>query len=303
MRHLLVGTALASATAAAALAQDAPELSFTATELNGGIVMLDTGMAGNLAVLPGPDGVLLVDDQLPGTGPQVEAAIAEHAEGGVPRFILNTHWHGDHTGSNAHFAAQGTTVVAHDNIRVRLADSEDGWAQDPNVLPLLTFGQDITFHMNGQTIEVTHVPNAHTDGDAFVYFREADVLHMGDVMFNQRFPFIDLTSRGSVDGYIAAMEQALEMAGPDTQIIPGHGPLATRQDVEDSIVMLTAARELVRDQVEAGLSLEEVLAADPLAGLTEEWSWRFICTPRMTAILYNDLTGVAERWPAEMRCS
>lgn len=303
MRHLLIGTALASATAAAALAQDAQELSFTATELNGGIVMLDTGVAGNLAVLPGPDGVLLVDDQLPGTGPQVEAAIAEHAEDGVPRFILNTHWHGDHTGSNAHFAAQGTTVVAHDNIRVRLADSEDEWAQDPNILPLLTFGQDITFHMNGQTIEVTHVPNAHTDGDAFVYFREADVLHMGDVMFNQRFPFIDLTSGGSVDGYIAAMEAALEMAGPDTQIIPGHGPLATRQDVEDSIVMLTAARELVRDEVEAGLSLEEVLAADPLAGLTEEWSWRFICTPRMTAILYNDLTGVAERWPAEMRCS
>ena len=202
MRRLTLSTALALAAAAPALAQEAPELTFTATELNGGIVMLDTGMAGNLAVLPGPDGVLLVDDQLPGTGPQVEAAIAEHAEDGVPRFILNTHWHGDHTGSNAHFAAQGTTVVAHDNIRVRLADSEDEWAQDPNILPLLTFGQDITFHMNGQTIEVTHVPNAHTDGDAFVYFREADVLHMGDVMFNQRFPFIDLTSGGSVDGYI-----------------------------------------------------------------------------------------------------
>ena len=302
MRYLILGTALASATFSIAAAQDAQQLTFTATELNGGIVMLDTGMAGNLAVLPGPDGVLLVDDQLPGTGPQVEAAIAEHADSGLPRFILNTHWHGDHTGSNAHFAAQGTTVVAHDNIRVRLAESEDEWTQDPNVLPLLTFGQDITFHMNGQTIAVTHVPNAHTDGDAFVYFREADVLHMGDVMFNQRFPFIDLTAGGSVDGYLAAMERALEMAGPDTQIIPGHGPLATRQDVEDSIVMLTAARELVRDEVDAGLSLEEVLAADPLAGLTEEWSWGFICTPRMTAILYNDLTGVAERWPEGMRC-
>ncbi|MEN0653430.1 MULTISPECIES: MBL fold metallo-hydrolase [Hyphobacterium] len=302
MRHLILATALATATVSASFAQEAPQLTFTATELNGGIVMLDTGMAGNLAVLPGPDGVLLVDDQLPGTGPQVEAAIAGHAEEGVPRFILNTHWHGDHTGSNAHFAAQGTTVVAHDNIRVRLAASEDEWTQDPNVLPLLTFGQDITFHMNGQTIEVTHVPNAHTDGDAFAYFREADVLHMGDVMFNQRFPFIDLTAGGSVDGYLAAMERALEIAGPDTQIIPGHGPLATRQDVENSIAMLRTARELVRTEVEAELTLEEVLAADPLAGLTEAWSWRFICTPRMTAILYYDLTGAAERWPADMRC-
>lgn len=302
MRHLTLTAALCALTATPALAQDARELSFESTELRGGVVMLVTNAAGNLAVLPGEDGVLLVDDQLPGTGPQVEAAIAMHAEDGVPRFILNTHWHGDHTGSNAHFAAQGTTVVAHDNIRVRLADAEDAWAQDGQILPLLTFGHDITFHMNGQTIEVTHVPHAHTDGDAFVYFREADVLHMGDVMFNQRFPYIDLGSGGSVDGYLAAMSMALEMAGDETQIIPGHGPLATRADIENSIVMLTAARELVRAEVEAGLSLDEILAADPLAGLTEEWSWGFICTPRMTALLYNDLNGSTETWPDGMTC-
>jgi glyoxylase-like metal-dependent hydrolase (beta-lactamase superfamily II) len=271
--------------------QEAPEVD--STDLGDGIYMLSTGIAGNLALLTGEDGVVMVDDQLPNTGAVIEGAIVEIAGTGAPRFIVNTHWHGDHTGGNAHFAQQGSTVAAHHNIRRRLADAEDEWAQNPATLPVITFGEDLTFHMNGQTVEVTHVPNAHTDGDAFVYFREADILHMGDVFFSGWFPFIDLSAGGSVDGYIAAMERGLEMAGENTRIVPGHGPLSTPADLQASIDMLRQAAFRVRTLVEGGASLDEVRAARPLADLEEDWSWRFITTDRMVQTLYNDAAGNA----------
>lgn len=278
-------------------------LTFTNTELGGGIVMMSTGQGGNLGFLTGPDGTLIVDDLLPGTGPQIEAAIAELGEPGAPRFILNTHWHGDHAATNGHFQAQGTTVAAHHNIRARIEASDDEWTQGADMLPLLTFGQDLTFHMNGQTIEARHVPHAHTDGDAIVLFREANVLHMGDVLFNGWFPFIDLESGGTVDGYIAAMEFALTLTDDETRIIPGHGPLATRDDLQASIHMLRSAQNIVATLAEGGMSLDEVLAAGPLAAFHDEWNWGFVCTPRMVTILYNDAAGIAENWPDGTRCT
>jgi len=275
---------------------------FDNTELRGGVVMMSTGWGGNLALLPGDDGILLIDDLLSMTGPAVEAAIEELAGESAPRFILNTHYHGDHTGGNPHFHEAGSTIVAHHNIRARLADSEDEWAQLPGALPIMTFGQDITFHMNGQTVQAVHVEAAHTDGDAIVYFREADVLHMGDVLFNGLFPFVDLAGGGSFDGYIAGLERGLAIAGPDTQIIPGHGELANRDDIQTVIDMLGSVRPLVVALVEDGMTIESVLEADPLAEFTEDWSWGFICTPRMTTLLYNDASGIAENWPEDMSC-
>lgn len=293
--------ALLMTAGATAMAQDR-QLTFTNTDLGDGIVMMSTGAGGNLGFLTGPDGTLLVDDLLMGTGPLIEDAMAELGAEGAPRFILNTHWHGDHAATNGHFQNQGTTVAAHHNIRTRIAESDQAWTQQDGILPLLTFGQDLTFHMNGQTIEALHVPRAHTDGDAIVLFREANVLHMGDVMFNGLFPFVDLASGGTVEGYIAAMELALDMTDADTRIIPGHGPLATRDDLQASIHMLRSVQNLVATMVEGGMSLEDVQAAAPLAEFHDDWSWGFVCTERMVILLYNDAAGIAENWPEGMRC-
>lgn len=292
MRILSSGLVMALLAGAQSLAQE-QEVSYETTELRGGIVMLNSGIAGNLALLSGEDGILLIDDQLPTTGSVLQAAIEEVAGEGVPRFILNTHWHGDHAGGNAHFQPQGSTVAAHHNIRTRIIESGASWVEDASA-PVLTFGEDLTFHMNGQTIEAVHIPAAHTDGDAIVYFREADVLHMGDILFSGRFPYIDLGSGGTVEGYIAGLEAGLEVAGPDTQIIAGHGPLSTVADIEASLAMLRAGQAAVAVLVEQGLSEDEVVAAEPLADFAEDWDWRFINSERMTRTFYQDLTRNGE---------
>lgn len=273
--------------ALAATTIQTPEISVETTDMGDGIYMMSTGVAGNLALLIGEDGAVLIDDQLPNTGALIEAAIVEVAGEGAPRFIVNTHYHGDHTGGNAHFAAMGSTVAAHHNIRSRLENNPQDWMQ-PATLPILTFGDDLTFHMNGQTVEVSHIPAAHTDGDAIVYFREADILHMGDIMFSGLFPYIDLDGGGTVDGFIAGMERGLEVAGENTRIIPGHGPISSREDLQSAIDMLREAAFRVRTLVEGGADLEAVRQANPLADLHDGWNWGFITTARMTDTLYND---------------
>jgi len=261
--------------------------------LGEGLYMVSTGneMAGNLAFLTGPDGAVVVDDQLPDTGSLIEMALLNLSGEDVPRFVINTHGHPDHAGGNSHFAERGSAIIAHHNARARLNDPETQWVwtQNPTVLPIMTFEDGLTLHLNGQTIEISHSANAHTDGDVIVYFREADVLHMGDILLVGWFPYIDRAAGGSVEGTIAGLERGLAIAGENTRIIPGHGPLSGRAELEASLDMFREAVLRVRTRIEAGDSLETILASDPLADFEEDWAWRYVTTNQMVETIFHDL--------------
>ena len=262
---------------------DAVELK--SSEVVEGVYMVE-GFGGNLGVSVGSDGVLLIDSQFPQLGTKILEAVADLSDEPI-EYVINTHWHGDHTGANEQIANTGAAIVAHDNVRFRMDNAPQPAAE--GALPELTFSEAATFHFNGHTIEVVHPRAAHTDGDAMIFFKDVNVIHAGDVLFNGLYPFIDSGSGGSVDGYIAALEQLIEMSDGQTRIIPGHGPLANRSDVERKLAMLKSARERILEHIEAGKTLEEVKAADPLSDFHGEWSWDFIDGQRFTEILYNDL--------------
>lgn len=259
------------------------------TEVEPGIFMIegaDGFSGGNVGLLVGEERIVLIDDfvePLSGTLLKTAGEVA----GRPVDFVINTHVHGDHIGGNASLAHHGATIVAHDNIRTRmLADDET----DPDGLPVVTFSDTVTFHLNGLTAHVFHVANAHTDGDAVIHFPDQNVIHTGDAMFNHMFPYIDLDNGGSVDGYIAAQKKMIALADEDTKIIAGHGPLASRADLERDVEVIIDSRAKVKALVEQGMSADEVVAANPLAEYHEGWNWAFITTERMTRTLYRDLT-------------
>lgn len=279
-----------------AVAQEA-EISYKSTELAEGLYMLEGegGFAGgNIGVSTGEDGLVLIDDGLPPLTDKLLAAIGKLTNNPVD-FVINTHVHGDHVGGNEALGKKGATIVAHENLRQRLIDkgipTPDGQAPIPrDALPVLTFADSVTFHLNGRDAFVFHVERAHTDGDAVIHFRDDNVIHTGDVLFNGLFPFIDLDSGGSVEGFIAAQRRILSLADPQTKIVPGHGPLADRKALQSSIDMLTAAYGRVQALVKAGKSEEQILAANPLQEY-EDWSWQFITTERMTKTMIRAAAG------------
>ncbi len=265
--------------------------SFKSTEIVPGIFMVE-GVGGfgggNMGLLVGDDYVAMIDDSLEALAPNLLEHVADTA-GRPVNFMINTHVHGDHAGGNAHFADDGTVVFAHDNIRRRLL-ADPGPAGGPGGLPVVTFAEGITFHLNGIEARAFHLPRAHTDGDAVIYFPGANVIHTGDIMFNGMFPYIDLDNGGTVEGYIAAQKKILALADDETKIIPGHGPLADRSDLRGVMAMLADSRRRVAAMVEAGKSEEEIVAANPLADYHDTYDWVFITTERMTRTLYRDLT-------------
>ena len=264
------------------------DVEYSVTDLGHGIYRLE-GAGGNIGLSIGEDGAFLIDDQYAPLTPKLLKAIGNLTDKPV-KYVINTHWHGDHVGGNANLAATGTVVVAHDNVRNRMA--APGEKQSPaEALPVITFSDSTTYYLNGQKIHAFHVAHAHTDGDSIIHFTDANIIHAGDILFNGLYPFIDLDSGGSVDGYIAAMERLAALADADTQIIAGHGPLASKADVERSIAMVRDGRARVEALVKGGMTLDEVLAADPLAGYHADWAWRFITAEKMTATLYRDLAG------------
>jgi glyoxylase-like metal-dependent hydrolase (beta-lactamase superfamily II) len=264
--------------------------SFNFTEVIPGIYVVegvDGFGGGNMSLLAGGDYVAMIDDGLLPLAPLLLDKVKEKT-GRPVNFVINTHVHGDHVGGNAHFSSGGVVVFAHENIRKRLlADPSEAGGHAG--LPVVTFGEAVTFHLNGIEAHVMHVPSAHTDGDAFIHFPEANVIHAGDILFHGLFPFIDLDTGGSVDGYIAAMDKILSMTDDQTTIIPGHGELTDKAGMQADLEMLLDSRVRVSALVEEDMTEEEVLAANPLEGYHDEYNWRFISTERMTRTLYRDL--------------
>ena len=261
------------------------------TEVVPGVYMLEgaNGFSSNIGLLVGDEHVLLIDD---GMAPITDSLLdtVKSIAGRSVDFVVNTHVHGDHVGSNAALAETGATIVAHDNLRRRLAEKPED-AGGPDGLPVITFDDSVTFHVNGHEAYVFHVASAHTDGDAVIHFRDLNVIDAGDLHFNYMFPFIDLDSGGSVAGYIAGQRQIINMADQDTRIIPGHGPLANRDDLQAAVDMLVDAQARVMKLVDKGMSEEEIIAANPLQTYHEQWNWGFITTERMTRTLYRSLTA------------
>jgi glyoxylase-like metal-dependent hydrolase (beta-lactamase superfamily II) len=264
--------ALALAPAASLAQRDLSQVEIQPTQVSGNRWMLE-GAGGNIGVLAGPDGVMLVDDQIAELTEKIRAAVAKISDRPIA-YVLNTHWHGDHTGGNANLRKAGSTIFAHDNVRHRMEHGLEmsifGSRVPPSpleALPVVTFNDSMTFHLNGETVTCFHVAPAHTDGDVAVWFRNAKVLHAGDVFFKGGYPVVDATAGGTLDGMVAAMEQMLRAIPDDVKIIPGHGGLATKADLVASRDMLIEVRRLVKSLVDAGKSLEDIQAAKPLAAL------------------------------------
>lgn len=282
---------LAAGCASHALAQQFVT-SFKSIEVSPGIYMLDgvDGFGGgNVELLIGDDYVVLIDDAMTPTAPALLEAVTKLA-GRQVDFVINTHVHGDHVGGNEYVAGLGAIIVAHDNIRKRMIpDSQLNTG--PGALPVLTFSDEVTFHLNGHEVFVFHIENAHTDGDAAILFRDVNVIAAGDIMFNDLFPFIDLDNGGSVVGFIAGQQKLIAMADDETIIIPGHGPVANKADLEKNLAVLIDSQTRVKALFDEGMSEEEIVAANPLALYHDDYNWGFITTERMTRTLIRSLTG------------
>ena len=285
--------AIAAAAATGAAAQrDFSDVEITAIQVTPGVYMLE-GAGGNIGLSVGPDGAFVIDDQFAPLADKIAAAIAKVSAEPV-RFVLNTHWHGDHAGGNEAFRAKGAIIVAHDNVRKRLKQGlkrETGETPPApaGALPVVTFSDSVSFYWNGHDIRVRHAADAHTDGDAIVHIETAKVVHMGDVFFNGAYPFIDIASGGDLDGLIAAQDAVLGSIDDDTKIIPGHGPLATKADLASHIAMLKDVRARIGALIAKGLDEAAVIKADPLQDLNAKWGGGFINGEAMTRAAYRSL--------------
>ena len=260
-----------------------------------GIYML-VGEGGNIGVSAGADGVFMIDDQFAPLTEKITAAIAAVSDRPI-RFLVNTHWHYDHTGGNENLGNQGVLIVAHDNVYARMSrDTEIAAFQSvvpaapKAALPVITFNDNVTFRLNGEEIRAVHYRHSHTDGDSVIHFVNANVIHTGDIWFNGYYPFIDVSSGGSIDGLISSIGTLIDLVDDDTRIIPGHGPLGDRQGIRDYLVMLEAVRDRMNKLISEGKSLDQIIELRPNADYDDAMGKGFINPEKFLRILYSDLT-------------
>jgi cyclase len=252
----------------AVTAQDFDSVAIKTTKVAGSVYMLE-GSGGNIGVLIGNDGVILVDDQYAPLSEKIKKAIAAISDKPI-KFIVNTHFHGDHSDGNKVFGSEGSIIVAQENARKRLskdhlftAFKKEQKAMSYEGLPKITFAESLTFNMNGETVHVIHIKNAHTDGDAAIYFKESNVLHTGDAFVRYGLPFIDDDGGGTIDGMINGAEQMLKMITDETKIIPGHGQIASKKDLLDYKNLLQTIRNRIADGIKAGKTADQIISSDP----------------------------------------
>ncbi len=269
LRAGLLAAAIAAIAGSSASAQDRD---FSAVEIvphavQGTVHYLE-GSGGNIGVSVGADGVLMVDNQFAPLSDKIVAAIGTLSDGPI-RFVINTHIHGDHNGGNENFAAMGIPIMAHDNVRARIIATMG--ERPASARPVLTYGEGVSLHLNGETINVIKVPAAHTDGDSIVHFVDSDVIHAGDVFRTTGYPGVDAGNGGTVQGTIDTLNVIIDLAGPNTRIVPGHGNVSSRDDVVEFRDMVIEVRGRLSDLLEQGMSAEQIIAADATADLDERW--------------------------------
>jgi glyoxylase-like metal-dependent hydrolase (beta-lactamase superfamily II) len=280
--------------------QDFSKVQIKATKVSGNIYMLE-GAGGNIGASIGEDGIVIVDDQFAPLAEKIQASLKGLGITDKPvRFVINTHYHGDHTGGNAPFSNAGSTLIAQDNVRKRLESGGTAGnggsihmevkAAEKAALPIITFEHDVTVHLNGEDIRALHSPAGHTDGDSIIFFPKNNVVHMGDDFVRYGFPFIDVASGGSVQGMIAAMEKATAQLPADVKVIPGHGQLSNLDDVREFTRMLKETSAAVQKALAEHKTLEQ-MKQEKILEPWKKWSGDFVNTDAFIETLYNSLTG------------
>jgi cyclase len=292
VRSILLAVLLIAASSVLAQQNDFSKVEIKVIPVAGSVYMV-TGAGGNIGVSVGDDGIVIIDDQFAPLAEKIQAALKGISNKPV-RFVINTHWHGDHTGGNEYFQQQGP-IIAQENVRKRLEEGSTvpGRTRPPapkGALPIITFNDRASVYLNGEEIRAIHFPHGHTDGDSVIFFTKSNVVHMGDDFVTYGFPFIDLDSGGSVQGMIAAVDKVIATVSPETKIIPGHGPLSTAADLKPYSAMLKETTAIVQNGIKQGKTADQMKQEKVFAAY-QKWSGDFVTTDKFIDTLYDDLTG------------